>query len=368
MERRLIFLLSLVGACLGLRVAVIGEGVIGLSTALHIKELSPDAEITIFHDRPFNESLSKNIAGLFRIDNGDYKEYGNATFSHLAKLWRTVGGLSGVQLISGHILSKKKDDLIKQANNYADIVYNFRYLEDWEMQSQFDLSNDDGTTECIHYTAYTSEGGRYCPFLKEELIKLGVKFHERNVTSLDEIAEDGYSVVVNCAGINGGKLAGDDYGVFPIRGILLKVDAPWQKHFLYRDFGTFTIPMIDSVVVGTVKQENGTDPLLSSEEQAEVWGRYTALQPSFKNVKVIGSYVGFRPGREKIRVESQLRITKSGKAYKAVHNYGHGGNGFTLGWGTGEHAARLALELPTDRYDASLKHKSLPSEEVARRR
>lgn len=48
--------------------------------------------------------------------------------------------------------------------------------------------------------------------------------------------------MVNCAGMDGGRLAGDDNEMYPIRGILLKVDAPWQKHFLMRDFITFTIP------------------------------------------------------------------------------------------------------------------------------
>ncbi|CAJ0594716.1 unnamed protein product, partial [Cylicocyclus nassatus] len=50
------------------RIAVIGEGVIGLSTALAIKEHDPAAQITIFHDRPFENILSRGIAGLFRID------------------------------------------------------------------------------------------------------------------------------------------------------------------------------------------------------------------------------------------------------------------------------------------------------------
>ncbi|PIO54104.1 hypothetical protein TELCIR_24541, partial [Teladorsagia circumcincta] len=49
-------------------IAIIGEGVIGLSTALAIKQQDPTAQITIFHDRPFDRTLSKGIAGLFRID------------------------------------------------------------------------------------------------------------------------------------------------------------------------------------------------------------------------------------------------------------------------------------------------------------
>ncbi|VDM70108.1 unnamed protein product [Strongylus vulgaris] len=57
-----------------------------------------------------------------------------------------------------------------------------------------------------------------------------------------QLGDEGYDVVVNCAGLEGGRLAGIPEDTYPIRGILLKVDAPWQKHFLFRNFTTFTIP------------------------------------------------------------------------------------------------------------------------------
>lgn len=47
---------------------------------------------------------------------------------------------------------------------------------------------------------------------------------------------------MNCAGLSGGTLAGDDDSVYPIRGVVLDVEAHWHKHFNYKDFITFTIP------------------------------------------------------------------------------------------------------------------------------
>ena len=135
-------------------------------------------------------------------------------------------------------------------------------------------------------------------------------------------------------------MAGDDDSVYPIRGILLHVNAPWQKHFLYRDFQTFTIPTlvclyaenilsfrIDGVYVGTVKQENNFDNSISDDEVAEIWKRYTTLQPTFnvslfhphslclQNVEILSHYVGHRPARSSIRVEAQQRQTADGKQY-----------------------------------------------------
>ncbi|PIO65961.1 FAD dependent oxidoreductase [Teladorsagia circumcincta] len=235
-------------------IAIIGEGVIGLSTALAIKQQDPAAQITIFHDRPFDRTLSKGIAGLFRIDKPTplQRIYGNDTFTHLAELWRTLGGFSGVQLLSGHILSENLEMLHDQPPNLI-------------------------------------------PF---------------------QLADEGYSVVVNCAGMNGARLAGDDEDLYPIRGILLKVDAPWQKHFLMRNTNTFTIPTIGAVYVGTVKEDRKDSMKITKEEINNLWNRYLQLQPSFKGVKILDHFVGLRPGRAMVRVESETRTTPKGITYK----------------------------------------------------
>ncbi|KAK6022655.1 FAD dependent oxidoreductase, partial [Ostertagia ostertagi] len=276
--------------------------------------------------------------------------YGNDTFTHLAQLWRTLGGFSGVQLLSGHILSENLDMLHDQERAYGDIVYNFRFLNERELNSQFVL-NDGDKTSGIHYTAFTSEGARYCPWMKSELLARGVKFVERKIESLDELADEGYSTVVNCAGMNGARLAGDDDDLYPIRGILLKVDAPWQKHFLMRNTNTFTIPTIGAVYVGTVKEDRKDSMKITKEEINNLWDRYLQLQPSFKGVKILDHFVGLRPGRAMVRVESETRTTPKGITYKVVHNYGHGGSGFTIGWGTALHASSLVLNYPVDKYE-----------------
>lgn len=343
-----------------LRVAVVGEGVIGLSTATAILDLAekrniPAPEIHIFHHKPFEKILSRHIAGLFRIDSGSEidRKYGYDTFEKLATLWREYGGLSGVQLVSGHILSDSKTKLDSQRESYGSLVYNYRDLAEPELfgpTSLFDLPRNT-TTRGIHYTAYTSEGLRFCPFLKKELMTKGVRFTQRRIGNLEELGAE-FDVVVNSAGLLGGVLAGDDAGnMKPIRGVLIRVDAPWQKHFLYRDFSTITIPVIDHVYMGTVKQEGAFGPNnVTSADIQDITSRYVALQPSFKRVHMLSSFVGYRPGRKQVRVEKQIRETNGSKKFTVVHNYGHSGNGFTLGYGSAVHAAHIVLDLPLDAY------------------
>lgn len=96
----------------------------------------------------------------------------------------------------------------------------------------------------IHFTAYTTEGRKYVPWMSERLKSAGVQFVHRHVVNTLELINEGFDVVVNCAGLRGGIVAddGDAVNVYPIRGVLFQVEAPWQKHFLYEDFTTFTIP------------------------------------------------------------------------------------------------------------------------------
>ncbi|EGT38392.1 hypothetical protein CAEBREN_25912 [Caenorhabditis brenneri] len=362
----LLLLLGGILAVSSLRVAIVGEGVIGLSTATAILDLTEKENITapdiqIFHHKPFEKILSRHIAGLFRIDSGSEinKKYGYDTFEKLATLWREYGGLSGVQLVSGHILSDSKAKLDSQRVSYGNLVYNYRDLTETELfgpTSLFDLPRNT-TTHGIHYTAYTSEGLRFCPFLKKELMAKGVRFTQRRIESLEELGSE-FDVVVNAAGLFGGVLAGDDAGnMTPVRGVLIRVDAPWHKHFLYRDFSTITIPVIDSVYMGTVKQEGAYGPNnVTFDDIQDVTSRYVQLQPSFKRVHMLSSFVGYRPGRKQVRVEKQVReaYDKRARKFTVVHNYGHGGNGFTLGYGSALHAARLVLDLPLDEYEGIL--------------
>ena len=49
-----------------MKVCVLGAGVIGLSTALHIKQQRPDIELTIFSDVTTPHTTGDGAAGLWR--------------------------------------------------------------------------------------------------------------------------------------------------------------------------------------------------------------------------------------------------------------------------------------------------------------
>ena len=55
--------------------------------------------------------------------------------------------------------------------------------------------------------------------------------------------------------------------------------------------------------------------------------------------------VGVRPCRDEVRLELEWK-----EGHPIIHNYGHGGSGWTIVWGCADdvvHLAKLALQSPS---------------------
>lgn len=337
-----------------MKVAIIGQGVIGTTSAYTILKRFPGASVILFGDRPFEKTCSVGPAGLFRLDKFENRRWAKASFDFFAEVEKTYpADETGVKLVSGHIQSDNKENLEGQERNYGDIVYNFRWLTEREIKALF----PEPSKYCIHYTAYASEGRRYVPWLRKQCEDLGAKYIQKTISSINELfdGDQSFNVIVNAAGLNGGKIAGDDDSVFPVRGVGFEVEAPWHKHFNYRDFTTFTIPMTNSVLLGSVKQANRDDLEITDEDRKDIWERYLKLQPNFKNVKIIGEWSGIRPDRPSLRLEKFTKKNKRGENVLCIHNYGHGGNGFTLGYGTALDVVKFIEESEFGRNEGKSK-------------
>lgn len=77
--------------------------------------------------------------------------------------------------------------IMLQDEIYGDIVYNFRYLREDEMQLFVD-QREKGRVFAIHYTAYTTEGGKYVPWMKRQLLDKGVKFVQRRINTVRDVS------------------------------------------------------------------------------------------------------------------------------------------------------------------------------------
>lgn len=65
-----------------------------------------------------------------------------------------------------------------------------------------------------------------------------------------------------------------------------------------------------------------------------------AILPEIKSAEVDSTWAGLRPTRTRIRLELEQGFTAP-----VIHNYGHGGAGFTVHWGCAGEAVKLVQQV-----------------------
>ncbi|RAU92192.1 amino acid oxidase [Mycobacterium colombiense] len=181
----------------------------------------------------------------------------------------------------------------------------------------------------------------YLDYLTRRLASAGCEIEDHAVRTLDEAA-DAAGIVVNCAGLAAGALAGDDT-MQPLFGQHVVLSNPGLRQlFLEIDGGpdwTCYFPHPQRVVCGGISIPGRWDTAADADVTERILRRCRRVEPRLEDAEVIEVITGLRPDRPSVRVAAE----PLGRAW-CIHNYGHGGNGVTLSWG----CARDVVSLATD--------------------
>ncbi|MGI8957133.1 MAG: FAD-dependent oxidoreductase [Chthoniobacterales bacterium] len=177
----------------------------------------------------------------------------------------------------------------------------------------------------------------YLPYLTNRFRAAGGEIHGGIHFENLEDAPAEFALVVNCSGVGAQTLAPDPE-VEPHRGQVALVSGISQKYAVVCDEPPlmYAIPRADDCVLGgtnDISANREPDPAATAQIVAEC-SRALEIAPP----PVLRERVGLRPFR---RSGVRLRADRLRDGRGVIHNYGHGGSGFTLSWG----CARAVLAL-----------------------
>jgi D-amino-acid oxidase len=303
-------------------ILVLGCGVVGLTTGITLQRAGH--RVTIWaRDLPPNTTSNQAAALWFPYLAEPYERVAPwAKFTlDFYKRELVPDAASGCALLNVRDLYDRE----VEAPWWASAVHSYRRLEPGEPPAGY---SDGFETESVGIDTSV-----HMDYLVAWFRKLGGEIVQKEVGSLAEAA-NASSVVVNCTGLGSRELAGDN-SLHPVRGQTVKVRHTGYKLGLLDDVGPnslgYVIPRTRDIVLGGTAQADDWDLSIRPADREDILQKARALAPDLGEIEIVSEGVGLRPKRHAVRLEAQQI-----EGATVIHNYGHGGAGFTLGWGCAE--------------------------------
>ncbi|BEI79947.1 hypothetical protein CcaverHIS002_0104760 [Cutaneotrichosporon cavernicola] len=373
---------------------ILGAGVIGLTTAVRLLESPSSAgrKVHIIADHHSTDGLdaryASSIAGAHHLsfaDDADKRQrrWDMRTFRVLYEEWRKEGeacGLMGLTQTEMWVGSSKHLQIYEEHPD-------FKVLEARDAPCKVD--------HMVSFTSLTVTPSLYLTGLEARVRSLGGIIHRAHVGSLHDLATlpflSLYSIlpaaVFVCVGLGASSLLGiADQSVYPTRGQVVRVRAPWIRSGYTRQVGslaggeggqrTYVIPRCTGdVILGGTREERDWDPYPRLETAKDILcraldicpelepphARAPALEAGEKTLEaawaaemgekeekvkaleevVVEHLVGFRPSRVGGTRLERAEVRLAGEIVALIHNYGHGGAGWQSSWGCAEDAVAI---------------------------
>jgi D-amino-acid oxidase len=311
-----------------MRITVIGAGVIGLTSAIRLREAGFDASI-VTRDLPLETPASSNAGAV-------WYPYGARADDRVLNWGRVTLDLYYGQAEQdvGVTVTEMLEVLPVEAGDpwWSSIVRSYRHARHNELPPGY---LDGWVVEGVCVDPL-----RYLEFLVDRFVHLGGAIGQQDVASFDELS-DGDTLVVNCTGAAAGALTEDD-DIHPVRGQIVRIKNPGIDKVTIDERGplaiAYVIPHKDECVLGGTVEPGEWNQIPSEEVTAAIIEKCTILAPAVAHPDIVEVRVGLRPGRHDARLEYEQLPDAAG----VIHNYGHAGAGWSLAWGCAAEVVTLA--------------------------
>jgi len=300
-------------------VKIIGCGVSGLTTGIVL--LKNKYNVKIITEKLPNETTSAKAAAIWFPYEVKPKEKVNA--------WSKIS-------------YRKFIELSRKANTGVSVVTLTVLIKDLEQawwknalpQSELRIARADELP--INYplgykmNVPLVETQIYLNYLLDEYKRLGGEIVIEKVNNLNNLLNDN-QIVINCTGLGSKELV-NDTALYPIHGQIIKAETQENINCIVADFAfgekkdrlAYVIPRKDCLVLGGTAMNFNENIIPNHDISTGIIERCKAIEPQLTDLKIKSVEVGLRPGRPEIRLEREGNL---------IHNYGHGGGGFTVSWG-----------------------------------
>ncbi|MEO6548965.1 MAG: FAD-dependent oxidoreductase [Ferruginibacter sp.] len=310
-------------------IAVIGAGISGMSTAYLLS--GQGHRVTIYAEG-FSPNITSNRAAAFWFPyhiRNDSRGISWCNTSYRYYQAFTNEPATGISMCRLHKVLR--NDVTEE----EPVWINFMPAGSYRVMLQDELL--PGIAKAYDVQVPLIETQIFLPWLQQQLLERKVEFIERHIDSLDKIAEQ-YEVVINCSALGARKLCGDKT-VVPVRGqVALLQPRANMSIYLDNENLLYIVPRKDAIIVGGTYEVGVETEATEPATIERLLKNAFEVMPELKEQDVIGSWAGLRPFRSEVRVAQE-----EGK--KIIHNYGHGGSGFTLAFGCAETVCQLVQGL-----------------------
>jgi len=312
------------------KIAVAGAGISGMSSAWML--VNSGYSVTLF-SKAFSPNITSNKAAAFWFPYHVRNDKRAVSWSLRSFEVYKEFALDATTGVNMHLLKK----VIPYGQNESEPLWlqfmppgNCRILPVEELEKGF--------SKIYEATVPLIETQIFLPWLQAQLEAKGTKFVQKEISDLEKLSND-FDAVINCTALGAGKLCSDE-AVIPVRGQVALLSPLQGSHPIYLDNDTpfYIVPRKDAVIVGGTYEEHVGIEETEPATIARLVKNATSALPHLKEQQVIGSWAGLRPYRKEVRLEKEPNSN-------IVHNYGHGGSGFTLSFGCAETVLELVNEL-----------------------
>lgn len=301
-----------------MKIAVIGGGIIGLTSAVLLQEAGH--EVTVFSKNPLAEITSSVAAAVVYPygveDSARVFAWYRRTEEYLETLLDVPD--AGVSVINWRKCAQLAETPI------PDFFYRLRKARPLDPQEC-----PAGYVKGIGAELFLMNAPVHLAYVLARFRKVGGQHKIRDVTGFEQMAEEGFDIAVNATGVYARDFT-PDADVQPGRGqIVLARNPGIDYHFSSFEGRHYIYARGEECILGGSMDIGQWDrtPNDMVTEGILTWAKN--FDSRFSKAEIINVLVGLRPMRSAVRIE--IEEYKNGMGI--IHNYGHGGAGYTLSWG-----------------------------------